>query len=65
MFEALNNVDWDLLHRQKLVLVALRQNHPEGSPEADALSGIIHLLDALQDDAVAQRRWSFPAETCQ
>ena len=62
MFESLNNVDWDLLHQQKLALLAMREQHRDGSPQFDALSGIIHLLDALQDDAVADGRWAFPSE---
>jgi len=62
MFESLNGVDWDLLHRQKLTLLKLRQRQPEGSVEADGLSGVIHLLDALQDDAAAIGRWAFPGE---
>ena len=62
MFDSLNQVDWDLLHQQKLVLLAIRRKEPEGSPEAEALSGIIHLLDALQDDAVSDGRWAFPDE---
>ena len=62
MFESLNGVDWGLLHRQKLILLKLRQRQPEGSAESDALSGVIHLLDALQDDAAAAGRWAFPGE---
>lgn len=62
MFESLNDVDWDLLHRQKLTLLKLRPRQPQGSAEADALSGVIHLLDALQDDAVAAGHWTFPGE---
>ena len=62
MFESLNGVDWDLLHRQKLILLKLRQRQPEGSAETDALSGVIHLLDALQDDAAAIGRWTFPGD---
>jgi len=62
MFESLANVDWALLHKQKLTLLALRRQYRKGSAEADALSGIIHLLDALQDDAAADGRWVFPDE---
>ncbi len=62
MFESLNKVDWDLLHQQKLALLVMRGRHREGPPEFEALSGIIHLLDALQDDAVADGRWAFPNE---
>ncbi len=54
MFESLNGVDWGLLHRQKLTLLKLRQRQPEGSAEAVALSGVIHLLDTLQDDALTR-----------
>ncbi|HNQ22572.1 MAG TPA: hypothetical protein PKK06_05700 [Phycisphaerae bacterium] len=60
MFESLNNVDWTLLHQQKLVLLEMLGRQRDGSPEAEALSGIINLLDALQDDAAAIGRWVFP-----
>ncbi len=59
MFKSLNRVDWDLLHEQKQILVTMRATLPERSREFEALSGIIHLLDALQDDAVADGRWTF------
>lgn len=60
MYESLDKVDWALLHQQKLVLLAIQSRQPDGSPEFEALSGIIHLLDALQDDAEAAGRWRFP-----
>ena len=60
MSKTLRNVDWDLLHQQKRVLVRMRTNVAEKSPEFEALSGIIHLLDAIQDEAVDQGRWTFP-----
>ena len=63
MFESLNGVDWNLLHRQKLSLLALREQQARGSTEAEALSGVIHLLDALQDDAAAIGRWEFPEDS--
>lgn len=63
MFESLQKVDWDLLHQQKLALLTIRGRYREESPEFEALSGIIHLLDALQDDAVADGRWAFPVES--
>ena len=62
MFESLKKVDWNLLHRQKLVLLAMRDTYRDGSPEFEALSGIIHLLDALQDDAADAGLWTFPGE---
>lgn len=60
MFESLDKVDWDLLHQQKLSLLAIRAKQRSGSPDKEILSGIMHLLDALQDDAVADYRWAFP-----
>ncbi len=60
MFKSLDRVDWNLLHEQKRVLVDIRAKLSEQSPEFEALSGIIHLLDALQDNAVDDGRWAFP-----
>ena len=62
MFDCLKGVDWDLLHRQKLVLVERLSGKAFESSEAEALWGIVHLLDALQDDAVAAGRWRFPED---
>ena len=62
MFKSLNRVDWDLLHEQKQILVTMRATLPEQSREYEALSGVIHLLDGLQDEAAANGRWTFPNE---
>ena len=62
MSEALLNVDWDLLHQQKLVLLELRENIPSDSPADQALHGIVHLLDALQDEAIEEGRWESPED---
>ena len=62
MSQALMNVDWDLLHEQKLVLLEMLNNVSSESIVGQALSGIIHLLDSLQDEAVEQGRWQFPKE---
>jgi len=66
MFDPLNRVDWDLLHRQKLALLEWLSSdrHPEASL-VEALWGIIHLLDALQDDAIAEGRWASPDDHIQ
>lgn len=62
MFHSLDRVDWGLLHQQKLVLLKqLNDGRLEPSDE-EALWGIVHLLDALQDDAVTAGRWTFPDE---
>ena len=60
MFESLNNVDWNLLHQQKIVLLEMLERRQDGSPEAEVLAGIIDLLDSLQDDAAAEGLWAFP-----
>lgn len=62
MFDALNRVDWGLLHRQKRVLVEQLSKQQFKASDAEALWGIVHLLDALQDDAVAAGKWKFPGE---
>jgi hypothetical protein len=62
MSEALKKVDWDLLHQQKLALLKMLERQRKGSPEAEAISGIIHLLDAIQDEAADAGTWSFPGE---
>lgn len=62
MFKCLDRVDWNLLHRQKLATVQLLATGSMQPSDAEALWGIVHLLDALQDDAAAAGRWSFPEE---
>ena len=62
MFNSLDQVDWDLLHQQKLALLGILGGLEPGSPAARALQGLVHLLDALQDDAAAAGRWTFPGE---
>ena len=62
MFNSLDRVDWELLHRQKLVLLNVLDTMDRNSPIAEALWGLVHLLDALQDDAAAAGRWTFPGE---
>ena len=62
MFNSLDRVDWELLHQQKLVLLNVLDNMDRHSSVAEALWGLVHLLDALQDDAAADGRWTFPGE---
>ena len=62
MFRSLDRVDWELLHQQKLALLEVLDGLDRKSSMAEALWGIVHLLDALQDDAVAAGRWAFPDE---
>jgi hypothetical protein len=62
MCKSLNNVDWNLLHQQKLTLLEMLKRQRDGSPEAEALSGIINLLDTLQDEAADAGIWAFPSD---
>lgn len=62
MFKCLDRVDWNLLHRQKLATVQLLATGSMQPRNAEALWGIVHLLDALQDDAAAAGLWSFPED---
>ena len=67
MFEKLN-IDWDLCHRLKLALLALLSRSTGADrvklthSEREAIEGIVNLLDALQDDAVAAGLWAFPEQ---
>jgi hypothetical protein len=65
MFDSLNGVDWGLLHQQKLVLVEWLSGKPPQPSQLETLWGIVHLLDALQDDAAAAGRWRFPEDCAQ
>lgn len=62
MFASLDRVDWELLHQQKRVLITCLHEKRITSFQAESLQGIVHLLDALQDDAAAAGRWTFPGE---
>lgn len=62
MFDGLKNVDWELLHRQKRAVMTLLDSKRLLARETEALSGLVHLLDALQDDASAAGLWTFPGE---
>ena len=62
MFQSLDGVDWELLHQQKLVLLTVLDNVDRNLPTAEALWGLVHLLDGLQDDAAAAGLWAFPGE---
>ena len=63
MFNSLDRVDWNLLHQQKLVLLGMLDGTGRDTPTAEALWGVVHLLDALQDDAAEAGCWTFPGES--
>ena len=56
------DIDWDLLHKQKYELLAVIEKEEEISGEIGELQGIIHLIDALQDVAAKNRIWKFPED---
>ena len=68
------NIDWELLAEQKEVLVKMRAElqdelvlRPGRPEEVPALSGIIHLLDGLQDEHEAGKddKSKFLRKACQ
>lgn len=63
MFNSLDRVDWELLHQQKLALLRVLDGMSRDTTAAEALWGIVHLLDALQDDAAEAGRWVFSGES--
>lgn len=49
--KAVENIDWELLHKQKLQLVEmLMHNFSLTTEDRDALDGIINLLDIMEDE---------------
>ena len=47
-------IDWPLLRAQKLTLLLLSRAHADANVR-DHLNGVIHLIDAIQDAAVAEQ----------
>ena len=47
-------VDWKMLRKQKLDLLNVIVIRDIGGKQLESLQGILHLLDALQDEAVEQ-----------
>ncbi len=62
MSKAVNGIDWDLLNQQKLALLKMLGYKDDGTSQSKSLWGIIHLLDALQDEAVENGLWAYPDE---
>ena len=50
MSEILKRVNWELLKKQKNSLVEVNIRRTVRKQDQEALDGIIHLLDALQDE---------------
>jgi hypothetical protein len=46
----LSKIDWTLFKAQKNALVLLTENHKTTTEEVLALNGIIHMMDAIQDE---------------
>jgi len=53
--EFVRNVNWELLRKQKLTLVTLARNVDSRltDTEVNDLDGLVYLIDAVQDEAVA------------
>ena len=49
--KAVDKIDWELLHKQKLQLVEmLMHNFSLTNEDRDALDGVVNLLDAMEDE---------------
>ncbi len=48
--ETVKGIDWDLLSRQKLSLVAVLQDNKITEHQAENLRGILNLLDEMTDE---------------
>jgi hypothetical protein len=46
----LDKIDWALFKTQKNALVLLTENHKTTPEETLALEGVIHMMDAIQDE---------------
>ena len=56
------NIDWTLLRQQKLDLLAVIGLAESGwdiitPSQTSSLTGILHLIDGIQDEAVEQRKY--------
>ena len=63
-----SRIDFDLLHRQRVtlsqILDRLAHSNFTTSREDKNLTGILHLLDALQDAASDSGVWKYPGARC-
>jgi hypothetical protein len=55
-----DGIDWDLLNQQKKTL--LNVIDPQKGMNLNAISGIISMIDAMQDKAEEKGLWKFPEE---
>ena len=54
-------VDWELLHKQKFILIDAMGQYRGNSRIHQGILGVLNLLDALQDDAESAGLWTDPA----
>ena len=63
MFLIDENIDWEMLKKQKVTLLEVitflevPTNTGFTSSQVDSLLGIIHLIDNVQDNAVKSGKW--------
>lgn len=50
MFESVNRINWELFAIQKHALLCLLDDPKTTQEVMDALSGVVNLMDAIQDD---------------
>ena len=52
MQAVIHDVDYDLLYKQKMLLLELRDSSKTNEQQALLLNGLVHFLDAFQDAVV-------------
>jgi hypothetical protein len=52
LYAVINDVDYDLLYKQKMLLLDLRDSTKTTDAEGLLLNGLVHFIDAFQDAVV-------------
>jgi hypothetical protein len=52
MQAVINDVNYDLLYKQKMLLLELRDSNKTTEAQGELLNGLVHFLDAFQDAVV-------------
>ena len=56
-----DQIDWDLLHKQKMALLdVIITGIIKKEETSELLDGLVQMLDEMQDNAVEFGVWSFP-----
>ena len=48
----LGTIDWDMLRKQKSLLLEMTENHNKPGDKYYEVTGVLHLIDRIQDNAI-------------